>query len=842
KNYSAVPATANSANNVLFATPNAAEVGETISLTAAGHRQAEEGNVIGDERYVPEAWASDDEKSGTFSIIGTAYTSSYTPDVVGFTKVTATFQKQTWDGEVWNNTGSPIKKQVIISVSAVKSYTMAAIGDQTLMELTEDYISGSQETKAIRITLTGTGDLAGLSVSLSGANADDFAVTQPILTTLNSISTNTTFTVKAKDDLAIGTYTATVTVSATKMTPAVSFTVGQTVIAPSPPAPPQQLTAAGGDRQAALSWSTVSGATYYNLYMGTETSQYGTEPIETVTGTTYNVLNLLNGTTYYFMVKAGNAVGLSGASNEASAAPRTVPGTPTNIVAIAGDRQAIVTFLPPADHGGSPITGYEVSVSPGDTVAAGTTSPITVSGLTNGTSYTFTVKAINVAGSGLPSAASNSIMPVEPVVVTIEEKQTTSTGIEVLINGKVENAGTASTVEVEGRRVTTIVVDKDKLEQRLAAEADHAVITIPIKIDSEVIIGELDGSMVKSMEEKQAIIEIRTARATYTLPAQLIDIDEISRQMGSSIQLKDIRIRIQIATPSSDMMKVAEAAAIQGTFTLVVPPVDFTVSGTHGETTVDVPKFHAYVLRTVAIPEGVDPNQITTGVVVEADGTVRHVPTKVIVVDGSYYAQISSLTNSTYSVVWHPVEFSDVADHWAKEAVNDMGSRMVVDGAGEGLFNPDLSVTRAEFAAIVVRGLGLKLEQGAAIFKDVHAADWYNSSVRTAYVNGLIEGFEDGSFRPSDRITREQAMVVIARAMAITELKKNSASDLVDGSLLQFADAEQISEWAKGAMSQALQAELVSGRSGGMLAPKADLTRAEVAAIVQRLLHKSGLI
>jgi hypothetical protein len=73
-------------------------------------------------------------------------------------------------------------------------------------------------------------------------------------------------------------------------------------------------------------------------------------------------------------------------------------------------------------------------------------------------------------------------------------------------------------------------------------------------------------------------------------------------------------------------------------------------------------------------------------------------------------------------------------------------------------------------------------------------------------------------------------------------LKKSSASDLVDGILLQFADAEQISEWAKDAMSQALQAELVGGRSGGMLAPKADLTRAEVAAIVQRLLHKSGLI
>src|SRR5690606_37060320 len=124
-----------------------------------------------------------------------------------------------------------------------------------------------------------------------------------------------------------------------------------------------------------------------------------------------------------------------------------------------------------------------------------------------------------------------------------------------------------------------------------------------------------------------------------------------------------------------------------------------------------------------------------------------------------------------YSVVWHPLAFTDVANHWAKAAVNNMGSRMVVSGDGNGLYNPDEDITRAEFAAIIVRGLGLKPIQETVSFPDVSASAWYSSAVATAYSYNLISGFEDGTFRPGDKITREQAMMVIAKAMGITGLK-----------------------------------------------------------------------
>lgn len=88
-----------------------------------------------------------------------------------------------------------------------------------------------------------------------------------------------------------------------------------------------------------------------------------------------------------------------------------VPGAPTIGTAIAGDAQATVEFTPPAFTGGSAITGYTVTANPGGATAMGGASPVTFTGLTNGTTYTFMVTASNAAGTGVSSTASNAVTP-----------------------------------------------------------------------------------------------------------------------------------------------------------------------------------------------------------------------------------------------------------------------------------------------------------------------------------------------------------------------------------------------------------------------------------------------
>ncbi|MFE6796268.1 S-layer homology domain-containing protein [Paenibacillus chitinolyticus] len=563
---------------------------------------------------------------------------------------------------------------------------------------------------------------------------------------------------------------------------------------------------------------------------------------------------------YKYRVVVSGTGGQPVTSAEAVLTVYTVPSEPTNVTATAGDGQAVVSFTAPVSDGGNAITGYEVTASPGDKVVSGTASPITVTGLTNGTAYRFTVKALNAAGESAASAPSNSVTPYapssggggggssEPSTPTPTTPPVTEVpandGADILVNGKTERAGTVKSTEVNGQSVLTVTVDPKKLDEKLASEGQHAVVTIPLAKDkkADVLIGELTGQMVKSMEQKQAVVKISFGDVTYTIPAEQINVSALSDQLGKPSALDDIKVRIEVAAPSKETLKVVENSAASGNFTLVAPAINFAVTGTYGGATVEVSRFNAYVERTIAIPDGVDPGKITTGVVVEADGTVRHVPTRIVNVDGRYFAKINSLTNSTYSVIWHPIEFRDVAGHWAQNAVNDMGSRMVVSGVENGTFNPDTAITRAEFAAIMVRALGLKQEKASAPFSDVNATDWYSAAVQTAYAHKLIGGFEDGTFRPSDKITREQAMVIMAKAMKTTGLRDKLPSKEAAELLAPYADAAATAEWAKSGVADCLQGAIFAGRTATELAPKASITRAEVAAIVQRLLQKSELI
>ncbi len=157
------------------------------------------------------------------------------------------------------------------------------------------------------------------------------------------------------------------------------------------------------------------------------------------------VTGLTNGTAYTCTVKANNAAGSSAASSASnSATPISVPGAPTIGTATAGNAQISVTFTAPVSNGGSTIINYTATC--GGISASNGTSPVVVTGLTNGTAYTCTVKANNAAGSSVASSASNSVTPATvPDAPTIGTASAGNTVANISFTAPAFNGGSAIT-------------------------------------------------------------------------------------------------------------------------------------------------------------------------------------------------------------------------------------------------------------------------------------------------------------------------------------------------------------------------------------------------------------
>lgn len=178
--------------------------------------------------------------------------------------------------------------------------------------------------------------------------------------------------------------------------------------------------------------------------------------------------------------------------------------------------------------------------------------------------------------------------------------------------------------------------------------------------------------------------------------------------------------------------------------------------------------------------------------------------------------------------------FPDMFGHWANEYVTELYTLGIVDGVDTHRFNPDGKVTRGMLVTILGRVNGVQpsmyWETG---FADVDINEWYGPYVAWARQCGLVDGFEDGSFRPKDNITREQM------ALIFTRFASYIGASLTEGEAIAFADQDKISSWAADAVVYAQKTGLINGKDGNRFDPRGTASRAEMCTVTSRFIRNA---
>lgn len=399
-----------------------------------------------------------------------------------------------------------------------------------------------------------------------------------------------------------------------------------------------------------------------------------------------------------------------------------------------------------------------------------------------------------------------------------------------------------ATSKPSDNKETLVQVDPAKLNVAMS-QGTGQQFAIHSPNDGDMKVNGLTLETLKQLVDQGSKLNISNPLAIYPVPGGKMDVNGVSRKLGNAA-LNDIDVHVDIARSSDALIDSAETRAASQGYELLVTPVDLDLTFTKDGQTVRSGQLNGYAPKYIALPEGIDPNRITTGVIINPDGSIFHVPTVVTKISSRYYALINDLRSSgSYSVIWNPQDFEDARSHWGKTDVNNIAARLDLQGNGDNTFSPNRQVTRSEFAEIVVLGLGLMRQDAPQnLFPDVNDSAWFRSAVALANEFGIVRGYDNGNFNGNQEITREQGFAMVARAYRLIEPEAVISPDQMNSELERYSDATDVSNWAKEDVAQLIAAGIIQGNGPEVLSPKTTMTRAEVTALIARMLKVTNLI
>ncbi|WP_173215629.1 S-layer homology domain-containing protein [Paenibacillus alba] len=457
------------------------------------------------------------------------------------------------------------------------------------------------------------------------------------------------------------------------------------------------------------------------------------------------------------------------------------------------------------------------------TTVSGSELTTNLTSLTQGETYHFKVEAGDLAENWSATGPAVDVTLQSVAVNALANKPNSVLNGELIRENSPEG-GLLSRVRVNGEALNSAFT-------ALNANAE-TLLTMHLQDYKDTTLIEFPASAFANVQVTNytAVIRIELDGNYMSIPLLLMKNHAMQAGGGDgliSVQIK--HIAGQLAGKVSQKVTGANANL------LVTNPMEFQIRvGGNELNTLD----GIYVERSLVLPGASYPTNSTAVRVDAMTGESFFVPSTLSNDEGKWTMHIKDQYGGIYTVINANKSFVDMQAHWAQADVEKLASKGIVSGVSGDKFDPEKEITRAEFAALLIRALGLRENSldasGSGTFQDIRKEDWYAGIVDMAAKAGLIQGYDDGTFRPLQKVSREQMAAMVTRTL---QSAGQTAVTVAEDTILNaFKDHNAIDDWAREAMAITLQNGLIQGVSDTKLDPNANATRAQAAVMLNRLL------
>lgn len=315
------------------------------------------------------------------------------------------------------------------------------------------------------------------------------------------------------------------------------------------------------------------------------------------------------------------------------------------------------------------------------------------------------------------------------------------------------------------------------------------------------------------------LIRFNADPGSYELPLKLIDLNKSASELV--VTTLEQRLEIVIDRMINDKNTEADEAAKAFNAKKLCDLVGFKVqlSSFSGSKIKEIPEFGQYVTRTINLKNSVDVNA-SAGMMYDLQAkTFYHVPTLFKTENGKSIAVIKSLYNNVCTAIAYEKSYSDIAHHWSKADVEKLSANLIVREQAEGLFAPGKSVTRAEFAEMLAKAMGIKMDSASVKL---------NSYITALLSNGGLSKLDAG-------ITRNEITTIIYLAMKFIDPRyTDNGAD--ENALGKFKDKGDIPALSRTEAQVIAKAGIIVGNDFLKFVPQLDCSRSEASAIIARFL------